>query len=141
VGELNVTVGVAAGDLGAGEVAEHTRSLFSWLAEEDELRGRVRLVEADPVPGTLGALPTELMVALAPGGAGTILAGAVIAWIRHRTGEVTCTVTRPDGASVSVSGTRVRAADTAELGQLVGQVTAALDGIDGRVAPEGADRE
>jgi Effector Associated Constant Component 1 len=141
VGELNVTVGVAAGDLGASEVAEQTRSLFGWLAEEDELRGRVRLVEADPVPGTLGTLPTELMVALAPGGAGTILAGAVIAWIRHRTGEVTCTVTRPDGAYVSVSGTRVRAADTAELGRLVGPVPAALDGIDGRVAPEGGDRE
>jgi Effector Associated Constant Component 1 len=137
---LDVTVGVAAGDRGAGEVAEQTRSLFAWLAGENELRGRVRLVEGHPVPGTLGTLPTELTVALAPGGAGAVLAGAVIAWIRHRTGEVTCTVTRPDGASVTVAGKRVRDADTAELGKLVGQVTTALDGIDDRGAPESGDR-
>lgn len=136
-----MTVGVAVGALGAAEVAEQTRSLFAWLAGEDELRGRVRLVEADPVPGTMGALPTELLVALAPGGAGTILASAVIAWIRHRTGEVTCTVTRPDGVSVSVTGKRVRDADTAGLGRLVGQVTATLNGIEDRGASEGGDRE
>lgn len=122
-----MTVSIDVDGAGPGEAAEQTRSLFGWLAEESELRGRVRLVDGAPVPGTLGSLPAELLVALAPGGAGTVLAGAVIAWVRRRTGEVTCTVTRPDGASATVRGRHVRNADTAALAELVRQVASALD--------------
>jgi hypothetical protein len=119
---MDVTVSVAGRDA----AVEELRSLFTWLAGEEEFRGRVRLVEAAPEPGTLGGWPEAVVVALSQGGAVTVLASAVIAWIRHRTSEVTCTVTRPDGTSVELTATRVRRADLAGVGSLVEQVAAAL---------------
>lgn len=56
----------------------------------------------------------------------TVLASALIAWIRHRTSEVTCTVTRPDGTSIELAAARVRSADLAGVGELVKQVALAL---------------
>lgn len=119
---MDVTVGVAGRDA----TVEELRSLSTWLAGEAEFRGRVRLVEAAPEPGTLGGWPQAVVVALGQGGAVTVLASAVIAWIRHRTSDVTCTVTRPDGTSVELTATRVRSADLAGVGELVEQVAAAL---------------
>jgi Effector Associated Constant Component 1 len=119
---MDVTVSVAGRDA----AVEELRSLFTWLAGEEEFRGRVRLVETAPEPGTLGGWPEAVVVALGEGGAVTVLASAVIAWIRHRTSEVTCTVTRPDGTSVELTATRVRSTDLAEVGELVEQVAAAL---------------
>ena len=119
---MDVTVSVAGRDA----AAEELRSLFTWLAEEEELRGRVRLVETAPEPGTLGGWPEVVVVVLSQGGAVTVLASAVIAWIRHRTSAVTCTVTRPDGTSVELTATRVRRTDLAGVGELVAQVAAAL---------------
>ena len=95
------------------------------------LRGRVRLVKAAPEPGTLGGWPEAVVVSLGQGGAVTVLASAVIAWIRHRTSTVTCTVTRPDGTSVQLAATRVRSADLARVRELVEQVAAALGDTDG----------
>jgi Effector Associated Constant Component 1 len=63
--------------------------MFSWLAGEEEFRGRVWLVEAALEPGTLGGWP-ETVAALSQGGVVTILASAVITWIRYRTSAVTC---------------------------------------------------
>jgi hypothetical protein len=119
---MDVTVSIAGQDA----VVEELRSLFTWLAGEEEFRGRVRLVETAPEPGALGGWPEAVVVALSQGGAVTVLASAVIAWIRHRTSEVTCTVTRPDGTSVELTATRVRRADLAGVGELVQQVAAAL---------------
>lgn len=124
---MDVTVSVAGRDA----AVEELRSLFTWLAGEEEFRGRVRLVEAAPEPGTLGGWPEAGVVALGQGGAVTVLASAVISWIRHRTSEVTCTVTRPDGTSVELTATRVRRADLAGVGELMEQVTAALGDADG----------
>ncbi|MFF4735305.1 hypothetical protein ACFY2W_05300 [Streptomyces sp. NPDC001262] len=134
---MDVTVSVAETNKEASAVAEQTRSLYSWLIQEEELRGRVRLADPEPEPGTLGVLPTELLVALAPGGVGTVLASAVIAWIRHRTGEVSCTMTRPDGTSVKVTGKRVRDVDAARLSELVQSVAARLDGSEGKSEVQG----
>jgi hypothetical protein len=119
---MDVTISVAG-----REAVEELRSLFTWLAEEEEFRGRVRLVEAAPLPGTLGGWPEAVVVGLGQGGAVTVLASAVIAWIRHRASEVTCTVNRPDGTSVELTATRVRGTDLAGVGKLVEQVAAALD--------------
>ncbi|MGH3621934.1 MAG: effector-associated constant component EACC1 [Sciscionella sp.] len=119
---MDVTIGVAGRDAAVGEL----RSLFSWLVQEEELRGRVKLVETAPEPGTLGGWPEALVVALGQGGAITVLASAVIAWIRHRTSEVTCTLTRPDGTSVTVAAARVRRADLVNVGEFVEQVAGAL---------------
>ena len=77
------------------------------------------------------------MVALGQGVAVTVLASAVIAWIRHRTSEITCTVTQPDGTSVELTATRVRSTDVAGLGELVEQVTAALGDCDTEGSREG----
>lgn len=88
--------------VGRDAAVEELRSLFTWLAGDEEFRGRVRLVETAPEPGTLGGWP-EAVVALVQGGAVTVLASPVIAWMRHRTSEVTCIVTRPDGTSAEVT--------------------------------------
>lgn len=74
---MDVTVSVAGRDA----AVEELRSLFTWLAGEEEFRGRVRLVETAPEPGTLGGWPEAVVVALGQGGAVTVLASAVIAWM------------------------------------------------------------
>jgi hypothetical protein len=125
---MDVTVSVVGRDAVA---VEELRFLFTWLGEEEEFRGRVRLVEAAPEPGALGGWPEAVTVALGEGGAVTVLASAVISWIRHRTSDVTCTMTRRDGTSVKLEATRVRGTDLAELGELVDQVVAALGDAEG----------
>jgi len=118
---------VAVSVVGSDAAVEELRSLFTWLVGEEEFRGRVRLVEVAPEPGTLaGGWPEAVVVTLTQGGAVTVLASAVITWIRYRTSEVTCTMTRPDGTSVELTATRVRGADLSGVGELVEQVAAAL---------------
>lgn len=119
---MDVTVSV----IGLDDAVEELRSLFTWLAKEEELRGRVRLVDAAPELGTLGGWPEAVVVALTQGGAVTVLVSAVVTWIRYRTSELTCTVTRPDGTSVTLNANRVRRADLAGVGELVEQAAAAL---------------
>lgn len=121
---VNVTVRVLERDTVA--VAE-LRSLFTWLGGEQELRGRVRLLETAPEPGTLGGWPEALAVALGEGGAVTVLASAVMSWIRHRTSDVTVTVTRPDGTSVTLATARIRGTDLAGLKELLEQAVEALE--------------
>jgi hypothetical protein len=124
---VDVTVGVFEQEA----AGEELRSLFTWLAGAEEFRGQVRLVEAAPEPGTLGGWPEAVAVALGEGGAVTVLASAVISWIRHRTSDVTCTMTRRDGTSVQLRATRVRGTELAELGELVQQTAVALGDAEG----------
>ncbi|MGH3831647.1 MAG: effector-associated constant component EACC1 [Pseudonocardiaceae bacterium] len=119
---MDVTVSVVEPEVAVAEL----RSLLAWLNSEEELRGRVRLLEAASAPGTLGGLPHAVTVALSHGGEVTILASAVISWIRHRTSEVTCTITRPDGTSAELTARRVRGADLTEVGELVERTVASL---------------
>ncbi|MFD8361888.1 hypothetical protein ACH4GZ_28380 [Streptomyces hygroscopicus] len=119
---MDVTVAIT----GTG-AADELRSLHQWLIAEEELRGRVRLVESPPPTGTLGSIPQMLAVALAPGGVAAALASVAIAWMRHRTGEVVCKMTRSDGASVEVSAQRVRGTDVAEVRELVAELAKTLD--------------
>ena len=124
---MDVTISL----VGRDAAVEELRSLFSRLASEAELRGRVELVEAAPEPGTLGGWPESVVVALSQGGAVTVLASAVITWIRYRTGEMTVTMTLPDGTSVGLDAKRIRPIDLAGVGELVEQVAAALGDDDG----------
>jgi hypothetical protein len=130
---MDVTVRVAGRDA----AVEELRSLFTWLAGEEEFRGWVRLVEAVPEPGTLGGWPEAVVVELSQGGVVTILASAVITWIRYRTSKVTCAMTRPDGTSVELAADRIRNMDLAEVGELVEQVAAVLGEGDTRGSREG----
>lgn len=121
-----VTVTIA----GCGQ-ADELRSLYQWLAAETELRGRVRWVEGPPRPGALGSVPEALTIVLAPGGVAAVLASAAVAWVRHRAPEVTCKLTRPDGASAEVSARRVRGTDLAGVRAMVAELSATLDGDTG----------
>ncbi|WP_051860360.1 effector-associated constant component EACC1 [Streptomyces anulatus] len=119
---MSVTVELA----GPG-ASDELRSLHEWLSAEDELRGRVRLVQAPPPPGALGTVAETLTVVLAPGGVTAVLASAAVAWMRHRTGEVVCKLTKPDGTNMEVSAQRVRGSDMAEVRELVGELARMLD--------------
>ncbi len=70
------------------EAADELRSLNSWLADVDELRGAVRRRAHEPRPGTLGPVLDALAVALGPAGAVTAFATTLIAWLRTR--RATC---------------------------------------------------
>ncbi|MGW0593919.1 effector-associated constant component EACC1 [Streptosporangium sp. NPDC002607] len=103
--------------------------LYEWLVEEPELAGRVRSLEAPPVPGTLGPLTEALRIALEPGGAVMVLATLVVAWLRYRTGKVTITIVTKDGESrVDVLAERVKALDAAGTQALVSEVVRAVEG-------------
>ena len=54
------------------------------------------------------------------------MASAVVAWLRYRTSDLTCRITRPDGGAVEVLAKRVRdpvsvRALVAELADLLGE--------------------
>ncbi|MFD5086214.1 hypothetical protein ACFWOG_26680 [Kitasatospora sp. NPDC058406] len=91
--------------------ASDLRSLRAWLRHEDELRGRVQLLDGEVGPEEMGGLAEVLVVALSAGGAATVLAQAVVEWVRQRTLDVTVRVTRPDGGSMEVQLSGVKAGD------------------------------
>jgi hypothetical protein len=96
---VDVTVSV----LGADDSGDGLRSLRAWLVTEDDLRGRVRFVASPPEQGTLGSMVETLAISLGPGGAATVLASALIAWIRRQKSNIKLKVSRPDGTSVEVA--------------------------------------
>lgn len=61
------------------------------------------------------------------------LAGAVIAWLRYRTTDVTCTCIRPDGTKIEIAARRVKPADVAGLRALVGELSAELAAGSGEI--------
>jgi hypothetical protein len=107
---------------------DHLRELGRWLAGEDELRGRVRLVDREPGSAKLGAWSDALLAVLAPGGAAAACAAGLISWLRARTTDVVLRVRRPDGAEVEVSASRVRRVRVDELQPLVETVAGWLQG-------------
>jgi hypothetical protein len=118
---VEVSVAVV-GDAGA----DGLRSLHEWLARDDELRGRVRPVQAPPVPGTLGPVLDSLVIALGPGGVATATASVLISWIRHRTGNQAVRITRADGTSLELTVARVRGLDAAGVRGLVAEISQSL---------------
>lgn len=116
-------------------VSGELRSLRQRLAAEEELRGRVRLEEPRPEPGTLGAVTDTLTVALGPGGVAAVFAGTLIAWIRHRTSDARYKLTRPDGTVMEVEAQRVRDLDAAGVRALAEQLARSFD--DGGMGSEG----
>ena len=109
------------GDSGTDDL----RELWSWLTDEEELRGRVTVTERAPDRGQMGSITDALVAALAPGGAVVVLVGAVLRWLRYRRGDLSVTVER--GADkVSVNATRVRGLDQAGVAALVREVANTL---------------
>ncbi|HEU4348056.1 MAG TPA: hypothetical protein VFR35_09730 [Actinoplanes sp.] len=106
--------------------ADDLRSLRRWMIDVSDLRGPFDLRQSDPEPGELGSVTDALVVAAGSGGAITALAGVLISWLRHRTADLTVKVTRPDGSTLEVSGTRVRGLDGAALGAEIERLAAQL---------------
>jgi hypothetical protein len=70
---------------------------------------------------------SELVLALGASGAVSSLVGAVVAWLRRRTSDVTVTVTRPDGAVVEITAQRVRNMNQDELDALIRALAEDID--------------
>ncbi|SFY49741.1 effector-associated constant component EACC1 [Streptomyces sp. F-1] len=111
-----------------GRAADELRSLREWLVADPSLRGRVRLEAAPPAPGTLGSALETLSVALGPGGVATALASVLITWIRRRSGGVTLTVRRGDGASFGLKAPSVRELSPQDVTELTRRLSESLDG-------------
>jgi predicted dehydrogenase len=81
-----------------GAAPEALVDLAEWLSGENELRGRVRIVNG-PIGGTeLGTVVDLLTVALGAGGAGTVLASSIVTWLQTRRTTVKVTVKSPKGS-------------------------------------------
>lgn len=66
--------------------------LGEWLGGEDELRGRVRTIRRPIGETELGSATDLLTVALEAGGAGSVLASALVTWLRTRRTSARITV-------------------------------------------------
>ncbi|WP_433684682.1 effector-associated constant component EACC1 [Nocardia sp. CA-119907] len=99
---------------------DELRSLHDWLLHDDGLRGRVRLVHSDVVPGQMGGVLDALVVAVGSGGMGAVLAGSLSTWISQRRSDVKITVTNSDGVEIELDGKRVDAETVIrEVGRLL----------------------
>jgi hypothetical protein len=91
-------------------------SLSQWLKADDRFAGRTRVLRGATTRDILsGGLPEAIAVALAPGGVVTAAATVLITWLRHRTGTVKVTGTRPDGTAFEIDATQVRNLDAAGI--------------------------
>jgi hypothetical protein len=90
--DMNVSIEVADG------ASECLTDLAEWLADENELRGRVR-AGRPRISGTeLGSVTDLLTVALGTGGAGTVLASSIVTWLQTRRTSAKITVKSPRGS-------------------------------------------
>jgi hypothetical protein len=110
-----------------GQELDPLRSLRSWLAGEDELRGRVHLVTPPPEPGELGSLADTLRVLLTPGGPAAALATALVSWARRQRTDLRVTLRRGDGVLAEVEVKRLRGLDAAALPATIDALRRCLD--------------
>ncbi|RKT53522.1 effector-associated constant component EACC1 [Saccharothrix australiensis] len=106
---------------------DELRSLHRTLSREPDLRGLVRLRQRPPAGESLGPVVEAVEVELAPDGPLTVVAGAVLVWLRHRHGSVKVKVTRGADA-VEVAAQRIRDLDAASVRHLATEIVTALDG-------------
>jgi hypothetical protein len=62
---------------------DELRQLARWLRDEDDLRGRVNLVDQPIAPGQMGGVLDTVQVVLTSGTAGTLVT-SLFAWLGHR---------------------------------------------------------
>ena len=87
--------------------------LWQWLQQHDALRGRVRQVTEPAPEGRMGPVLTDtLMVALGSGGAGSVLAHALLVWLRRPRGvAVRLKIVDPRGGSIELDLDRATTAE------------------------------
>lgn len=112
---------------GTTNSVDELNDLRSRLLDAPEFRGRVRPVHRAPEPGAMGGWIEALDVALQSGGALTLLAGAVIVWLKQRKGTITVKLTK-DGNSVEISAQRVHGLDEKAVHDLTSELVTGLDG-------------
>jgi hypothetical protein len=101
-GTLEVLISIESHDPG-GEIA----SLWDWLHGERALGGRIRAGERKPDESQLGSTIDVISVAVASGGAATVLASSLATWLQSRRSDVTITIEKLD-RSVRISALRVK---------------------------------
>lgn len=84
---MDLEIRIAAG------AEESLDSLYAWLSDEEELRGRVSAAPRPIGAQELGSLPDLLTVALGAGGAGSVLASSLRTWLQTRRTTVKITMT------------------------------------------------
>ncbi|MFI5801192.1 hypothetical protein [Streptomyces sp. NPDC051677] len=99
-------------------------SLYSWLGQEEELRGRLTLDPGAAEPGSMGGGTTSLVVMLATSGAASALARTVRHWLSTRTADVKMSISQNrDGTTkVILEGKRI------ERGSVAGLVDQGIQG-------------
>lgn len=98
-------------------------SLDDWLRGVPELAALVKVARPVPRPDQLGVAGEALVVAVGSGGALSVLATALHAWLSQpRRSDVRIRVRAPDGRVVEIAADRVSAAQVTAL------VHQALDG-------------
>jgi hypothetical protein len=122
---VGMPVSVTVTALGA-QASDELRSLRQWLIAEEELRGHVRLAAPDDEPGSLGSVTSTLIAALGQSGAAGVFAATLIAWIRHRTSDVTYKLTRPDGTAMEIAARRIRGLDAEGIRALTADLARSL---------------
>ncbi len=120
-----LTITLANADL------DELRNLRGWLVQEDELRGRVALVQENQAPGTLGGALEALTVSLGYGGAISVLVAGVVSWLRQRYGQrpgstITVELRRADGGCFKLTTTEVGAWTSVEFAERIRQLAEAL---------------
>jgi hypothetical protein len=63
-------------------------ALAAWLNDEDALRGRITRRRAAPGPEEMGSLHDALLIAVGSGGAISVLASSLPAWLQQRKSAV-----------------------------------------------------
>ncbi len=109
------------------DAADEVRSLHAWLAGEEEIRGRARLVNDVPEPGVLGPAADSVAVALGPGGISAAVAIGLVTWLRQRRSDVAVRARGRSGKVIELSAKRVRGLDSAQLREIAHQLADELD--------------
>lgn len=103
------------------------RSMYSWLAADEEIAGRVRVAEQPPAPGELGALAEFLQLS---GPSAPVAVWAVAAWLRNQRSDITVKMRRPGKASVEISAKRLHGLSNTDFRNLIDSMASTLAGPD-----------
>jgi hypothetical protein len=110
----------------AGEDRAAVESLSNWFRGEPELAGRLRVTGPAPGEGELGSLADVLVVAAGSGGALSVLAASLKAWLAQpRRSDVRIRIQRDGGETVEIDANRI---DGKRVDSLLRQALGPLSG-------------